>query len=406
MKNYAFLLLSNTVFGGAQRRFIHLFLYLKKQYPDKGIFIMTPAMKKEMKALYGDEAIRDVVTVGKIIETGSINKNKTENSGERGKTKRKGFLKNNFLYKWYYFRKTRKAQKALFEEINVLTNKHQIESFLAIYTGILPLYFYFNSGKPRPKIIFVNMDSWFSHLSVNPKKDWFKQYDLFNRAHIESDRIDILSPFILEGLRKRNIKINETLCSITPCSFTDYSRCKISEKKNIDFIFASRLEADKNPLMYIEASAKLAKSYPHSKFIIAGDGRQSIQIKTRLSELGIPNIIYMGFVPHITELMSETSVFVSLQKENNYPSQAVLEAMACGNAIIATNVGDTHLFVNEKTGWLIPNGTEALTNTMKHCLENPEEIKSKGAYAAVYVRDNFSIERAAAYYQKILNDEE
>lgn len=402
MKNFAFVLLSDTVFGGAQRRFINLFLYLKKINPENGVFIMTPAMKSEMAEFYGVESTKDVLTVGNI-EKASRNTEARHNQTEPSRHhKPKSLLRNNLLYKLYYFYKTKSAQESLFHEIESLQKKYQIDSFLAIYTGVFPLYFYLKSKKDRPKIVFVNMDSWFSHLSVNPKKDWYKKYDLFNFAHEQSDAIDLLSPFILEGLQSRQIILKKDAYSITPCSFTDYSRCEVGEKKNADILFASRLEADKNPMMFLEAAAKIAPSFPQTRFIIAGEGRQGSMIRQRISELGISNIIFKGFVAHLPNLMSSTSIFISLQKENNYPSQAVLEAMACGNAIIATDVGDTRLFINAQNGWLVKTEIEDLANMMRHCLENPEETEQKGKFASRYVRENFSIERAASYYMNLL----
>jgi glycosyltransferase involved in cell wall biosynthesis len=93
---------------------------------------------------------------------------------------------------------------------------------------------------------------------------------------------------------------------------------------------------------------------------------------------------------------------VSLQTDNNYPSQAVLEAMACGNAIIATDVGDTRMFVNEQNGWLIEHGVEPLVEAVRHCLKNQQESHAKGDFATNFVRANFTLERAMAYYKSIL----
>ena len=76
--------------------------------------------------------------------------------------------------------------------------------------------------------------------------------------------------------------------------------------------------------------------------------------------------------------------------------------MACGNAIIATDVGDTRLFVNENNGWLINNTTEDLIFAMENCVNNRQEVSSRGAFAAKYVRKNFTVEKAAAYYHSLL----
>lgn len=403
MKNYAFILLSSTIFGGAQRRFIHLFLYLKKQHPNLGVFIMTDAMAKELRSQYGEEAMKGVVSIGPKRSFTQGQRTSTVKEGDRKKSAIITIAKKTIVYKLYYFLKNRKSQKLLFREIDSIVKEKQIEAFVAIYTGVFPLYFYLNKKRKRPGIIFVNMDSWFSHLSDNPRRDWFRQYDLFHRAHLESDKLDLLSPFIQDGLRKRKVFPDPKKINITACSFTDYSRCHSNKKEKLDVMFASRLEADKNPMMFVEAAAKVAPLFPQSQFLIAGDGRLANAVKEKIKTLKIPNIHYLGYIPHITEVLSETSLFVSLQKDNNYPSQSVLEAMACENAIIATDVGDTKMFIDENNGWLIEAATETLVKQLRYCLEHPEETIAKGKYASSFCRNHFTIEKAAEYYLNLIN---
>jgi glycosyltransferase involved in cell wall biosynthesis len=79
--------------------------------------------------------------------------------------------------------------------------------------------------------------------------------------------------------------------------------------------------------------------------------------------------------------------------------------MACGNAIIATDVGDTRMFVNEQNGWLIGLDLDSLILAMRYCLKNPDEVKAKGRFAGNFVRQHFSLERALAYYSNIIYPE-
>lgn len=402
MNSFALILLSNGTFGGAQRRFTNLFIAFRKQFPEKAWFIVTPSMKKQIEQLYGPRALDGILAIGPEYDITEPIQNSAAESIH--KTKRGGLLnliKSSPLYQIYFYFKSRRVQFELFREVDALTKKYQIDRFLAIYTGVLPLYFYF-SQKKRPRIVFVNMDSWFSHLSEQPQKHWYRQFDLFNRAHAEADMLDVLSPYILTGLQKRGIQFDTTRCSITACSFTDYSRCFVGDKVPFTIVFAARLEKDKNPLVFVDAAVKLAQEFPEARFVIAGEGRLANSIRTKLAESAASNVDYKGFEANLPNLLSTSSVFVSLQTDNNYPSQAVLEAMACGNAIIATDVGDTHMFVNEQNGWLIENGVEPLVEAMRHCLKNQQESHAKGDFAANFVRSNFTLERAMAYYKSIL----
>lgn len=404
MNSFAIIILSNGTFGGAQRRFTNLFFALRKNYPGKSWFIVTQSMRLQLEQIYGSEMLDGVVSIGPSYNP-SVQQ--SDESLSAPKTKRLGlskFLKNTFFYRVYFFYKTRRNQYKLFLEIDALSKRHKIDRFLAVYTGILPLYFYFGLKK-RPRIVFVNMDSWFSHLTTDTKSDWFRQFDLFNRAHSEADLIDVLSPYILNGLIERGIHLTPERYRITESSFSDYTRCVEGEKSTFIFVFGARLEKDKNPILFIDAAKQIADEFPDVRFIIAGGGRLSQAIERNLKDSQKPNIHFVGFIDNLPALLTQSSVFISLQTDNNYPSQSVLEAMACGNAIIATDVGDTRMFVNEQNGWLIGLDLDSLILAMRYCLKNPDEVKAKGRFAGNFVRQHFSLERALAYYSNIIYPE-
>jgi glycosyltransferase involved in cell wall biosynthesis len=207
----------------------------------------------------------------------------------------------------------------------------------------------------------------------------------------------------LDGVRERGMKIKEESVSITPCSFTDYSKCKVGDKSSFQVAFAGRLEKDKNPELFLESAIKLSNKYPQMQFHIMGEGRLSKDIKDKVESLKFSNIIFHGFHPRPTEILADTSVFVSLQTTNNYPSQSVLEAMGCGNAIIATDVGDTRMFVNEENGLLINLNADELANAIETLYLNKELRDRLGRYAYSYVRENHTMEKMAEYYIGLFN---
>jgi glycosyltransferase involved in cell wall biosynthesis len=403
MSTFAIILLSNGTFGGAQRRFTNLFLEMRIRRKLNVYFIVTPSMKRQIAEIFGNAALDGVLSIGEDFSSNSSTASAQRPAQKlTPKTAIVKKLKHTIFYKIYYYCKIRKLQFRQFREVDYLAKQYSIDRFLAVYTGVLPLYFYFDKPQNRPKIFFVNMDSWFSHLSETPQKDWHRQYDLFNRAHAECDKIDILSPFILDGLQQRGINLHQDRFSITACSFTDYSRCKIGDKSRFSVVFAARLEKDKNPLDFVEASLELANEFQDVQFHIAGDGRLAGKIREQLESRLHSNIKFHGFLDNPAELFAESSLFVSIQSTNNYPSQAVLEAMACGNAVIATDVGDTRLFVNNENGFLISPGVQELTRTLRQCLQNRELVLKKGHEAANFVRKNFTIERAVDYYMNLI----
>jgi len=79
-----------------------------------------------------------------------------------------------------------------------------------------------------------------------------------------------------------------------------------------------------------------------------------------------------------------------------------LEAMACGNAIIATDVGNTRLFINDNNGILVDFNPERISNALEYLINNAELCKAKGRYAAEYVKNNFKVQKAIGYYANLV----
>ena len=395
-KNFGIIIDDKGPFGGAQRRFTNLFKYLYEKFPQNAYYFVSYELLESIKKIYPEFPLQNVFPIGaKEIQTKSLTNNSYltyQKKSSKNKTKI-SLLRKLFRYFMSY-----KSQYISYRDIERHRKVNKISVFIGVYSGIIPLYFYLSKKKRDIGIIFCDMDSWFFDVLPKSTKYWYRKYSSFNYGLENSDYIDFLSPFILEGVKKRGVNINEESVSITPCSFTDYSKCKMGNKNTFQVAYSGRLEKDKNPELFLEAAIKLSKKYPEIVFHIMGNGRLSSIIKDRTDSSGLTNIIYHGFHSRPTDILADTSVFVSIQTTNNYPSQSVLEAMGCGNVIIATDVGDTRMFINQENGFLINLDLDELVNAIETLYLDKElrERLSKNAYS--YVRENHTIEKVADYY--------
>jgi glycosyltransferase involved in cell wall biosynthesis len=73
----------------------------------------------------------------------------------------------------------------------------------------------------------------------------------------------------------------------------------------------------------------------------------------------------------------------------------VLEAMACGRAVVATDAGDLpRLIDNEKTGFVVPRGDEtALANRIAILLKDRELCRRMGEAGRMKAERAFGLER-------------
>lgn len=112
-----------------------------------------------------------------------------------------------------------------------------------------------------------------------------------------------------------------------------------------------------------------------------------------------PNITYWGTIKaeaRLKEILSHCDVLVLPSHSEGMPT-VILEAMASGLAILATDVGTVRSMVGSDNGWLIPaKSEEALENAMReviHCDE--EEMMAKKQASLQKLKANFLWEKVA-----------
>jgi glycosyltransferase involved in cell wall biosynthesis len=115
----------------------------------------------------------------------------------------------------------------------------------------------------------------------------------------------------------------------------------------------TRLYDSKGNRYLLEAAAEVLKIFPNTIFLIVGDGplRQDLQELSR--QLGIEDrVIFTGFCNNVAKLLGtfDIKVFTSWEAEGS--PLALLEAMAMGKAIVATNIID--IIEDGVTGLLVP----------------------------------------------------
>ena len=405
LPNTAFIIFPSGAFGGAEKRFTNLFRHFSGSHPGKFHFIINPLMQQHVKRAFPDfdSANIHIIPAGKTLD-------KDQGSNTGLPTQYNDIIpdpfdvdKNSSLArKIYWFYKNKGKQKEIFLQIERIRKLNNIEVLIGIFAGGLPLVFYKEKNISGVKIVFSDMDSWFSEVLSDTKKLWYRKYYSFNHILQSADMVDFLSPFIAEGIKKLGVEIPPEKISVAPCSFIDYSRCTIGKKDKFEIAFAARLEPDKNPLMYLDAAREVLNEYPQVKFHLLGEGSLVNVINEYITQYGLRDSVNFTFHKDPPEIFSKTTVFVTLQSGTNYPSQSVLEAMACGNAIVASSTGDTGLFVDHSNGILTGLQSDSVARAMKELISDPVRAQKMGLAAAKFAAENHTIERVSGYYINLI----
>ena len=170
----------------------------------------------------------------------------------------------------------------------------------------------------------------------------------------------------------------------------------------------SRIVSIKDHVTLLKAFALLKKRGMIAgnavKLKIAGDGDCKNALIRLASELGIADdVIFTG-------MLNEESLVEFLQSLNLYVhatfgetmSTAVMQAMACGLPVIASDVnGINNMIKNGSTGILVPVKNEVLmAEAIIKCIDDQGLRHSLSAKALQYARDNFSNEKMLEAYKK------
>jgi glycosyltransferase involved in cell wall biosynthesis len=131
---------------------------------------------------------------------------------------------------------------------------------------------------------------------------------------------------------------------------------------------------------------------------LAGDGELLDAVKARARELDLEDSLrFLGFRADMAALYQGGDLFVNPSAEEAL-GFGLLEAMAAGLPLLATDVGGVSDVVNEQTdcGKLVPYGdVEAMAGAMRELMENPALAERFRRGAARAREEHFSLQKMA-----------
>ena len=138
------------------------------------------------------------------------------------------------------------------------------------------------------------------------------------------------------------------------------------------------------------------------RLVIVGDGPVRPQVEALVDELGLREVVWLaGERSDVPALMQGMDVFV-LPSLAEGISNTVLEAMASGLPVIASDVGGNPELVDAGvTGFLVPPAdTEAWADAMRR-LATGDAAARMGQAARLRVEQEFSLDRMVGQYQAL-----
>ena len=155
-----------------------------------------------------------------------------------------------------------------------------------------------------------------------------------------------------------------------------FIREKFQGEREKKIVSIGRLDANKNHEMIIRAFANLLGKYPEYSLIIYGEGELREYLQELILALKLEEKVFLpGVIPDVAEKIEKSALFI-LASYSEGVSNALIEAMALGLPVIATDVpsgGTAELIWHGKNGWIIPVGDQtALEEAMDRLLSDAD----------------------------------
>ncbi len=123
-------------------------------------------------------------------------------------------------------------------------------------------------------------------------------------------------------------------------------------------------------------------------FLAVGEGGKS-EVSVNLERRFIP---YQKDIKALAKYYQAADIYLHAARAENFPN-VILEALACGTLVIATNVGGIGEQIRDgETGYLVPpQGTRQMSNQVLALLKDPERVRKMSTLAAQDARERFSM---------------
>jgi glycosyltransferase involved in cell wall biosynthesis len=172
------------------------------------------------------------------------------------------------------------------------------------------------------------------------------------------------------------------------------------------FTCVGRLEPQKNPLLMVEAFAKLDDRRAH--LVLLGEGSLRDELVAYIRKHRLARVHLLGKRSEVKECLAASDVFVLSSNWEGNPL-AVMEAMAAGLPVIGTRAGGVpELVASGQQGILVALGDcIGFASAMRTLVNDPELRAAMGKAACEHATAAFNVDRMsqgyASLYRKALN---
>lgn len=160
-----------------------------------------------------------------------------------------------------------------------------------------------------------------------------------------------------------------------------------------------RLDPVKNLPALLRAHARLLAEHPEARLVIVGDGPDREALHAEALALNIAGaVVFTGYRADVRTVMPAFDIYANSSRYEGV-SLTILEAMAAGLPVVATDVGgNPEVVCDHETGRLVAGHAGALAGALIELANHPKRRHAMGDAGRWRVKRHFSLDRMAEHY--------
>ena len=231
-------------------------------------------------------------------------------------------------------------------------------------------------------------------MGLNGPRAWYNMWSA--RLYASRIRPNIISisgrSYLgLKSFYKKDVQTTQVHLGVPPAAV----RSRPADRgQGPTFVWIGSLIPRKRPLLLLKAFKAVIEKFPHASLTIAGDGPMRQVVEQYTEREALPNVHVLGFTDNIQRVLAEGQVLVLTSLDEGLP-YVVLEAMAAGMPVIATNCGAVREAVSDGvSGTVVPlNSQSELIQAMLRLAGDPEQRRNMGNAGHEIWKREFTLER-------------